>query len=302
MKEYKSRKKSAELLILELLNKKKSLSTKDKQHYLNLKKGFEGEKLFDSLTARLEYECIILNDLLLKINNTVFQIDTLIITSHKVYIFEVKNYVGEFYFEGEKFFKIPQYEIINPLHQLSRSESLLRQLFSKHGINLSIEASVIFINSEFTLYQAPLNKPIIPPTKINGYLNQLNTISSKLKRNHKLYAEKLMSLHIEESPYYQLPDYNYNELKKGICCIDCDSFSISVVGVMCVCKECGHREKAASAIKRTVEEFKLLFPEQKITTNIIHEWCQVIDSKKRVRRILKKNYTKIGTNRWIYFE
>lgn len=298
----KSRTKSIELQILESLNTRMILTAKDKQHYLNLKRGFEGENLFDSVMKNLQCECIILNDLLLKVNNTIFQIDSLIITSHTIYISEVKNYEGDYYFEGEKFFKKPHYEIINPLHQLSRSESLLRQLFLKHGINLSIEASVIFINPEFTLYQAPLDKPIIFPTQIERYFNQVNTKQSKLNIKHNQLADKLMSLHIKESPYKQLPDYSHNQLKKGIICKKCDSFSITVEGKMCICEECGHEEIVASAVTRAVEEFKLLFPEQKITTNITHEWCQVVESKKRIRRILGQNLTKSGANRWIHFK
>lgn len=70
---YKARTKSKELLIMELLNTRMD---------------YEGEVLFDALTEKLQCECIILNDLLLNINNTNFQIDSLIITSEKNYSIE----------------------------------------------------------------------------------------------------------------------------------------------------------------------------------------------------------------------
>ena len=178
---YKSRTESAELLILRSLNTRMNLSDKDKQHYFNLKKGYEGEVIFDSLTEKLQCECLILNDLLLKLNNTTFQIDTLIIFSETIYFFEVKNYEGDYYYESDRLYKKPKSEIINPLNQLSRSESLLRQLLHNLGFNIPIDASVVFINPEFTLYQTPLNKPFIFPTQINRYLKNLNTIPSKLK-------------------------------------------------------------------------------------------------------------------------
>ena len=63
---YKSRTESTELLILGSLNIRMNLSDKDRQHYFNLKKGYEGEVIFDSLTEKLQCECLILNDLLLK--------------------------------------------------------------------------------------------------------------------------------------------------------------------------------------------------------------------------------------------
>jgi hypothetical protein len=62
----------------------------DKQNYLNLKKGYEGEVMFDSWTENLGCDCCILNDLRLKFNNSVFQIDTLIIFQQIIQAFEVK--------------------------------------------------------------------------------------------------------------------------------------------------------------------------------------------------------------------
>jgi Nuclease-related domain len=299
---YKSRTQSTELLILKSLNTRMSLSEKDKQHYFNLKKGYEGEVLFDSFTDKLECQCFILNDLLLKLNNTLFQIDSLIIISEAIYFFEVKNYEGDFYYESERLYKKPKSEINNPLNQLSRSESLLRQLLQNLGVNIPIYASVVFINPEFTLYQTPINKPFIFPTQVNRYLKNLNTIPTKLNGKHKMLADKLISRHIKDSPFKLLPSYNYDQLRKGITCVECASFSISVEGKKCICKECGYEEMVATAVMRSVKECKLLFPNQKITTNIIHEWCKVVESKKRIRRILEKNLKIVGVHQWAFYE
>lgn len=56
-----------------------------------------------------------------------------------------------------------------------------------------------------------------------------------------------------------------------------------------VCCGCGYIEDNDNAILRAIEEFSLLFPERKITTKAIHEWCKVIDSRKTIRRVLKNN-------------
>jgi Nuclease-related domain len=301
-KPYKPRTESAELLILKSLNTRMNLSDKDKQHYFNLKKGYEGEIMFDLLTEKLQCECFILNDLLLKVNNTMFQIDSMIIISETIYFYEVKNYEGDYYFELDRFYKKPKFEINNPLHQLNRSESLLRQLLSNLGYNIPINASVVFINPEFTLYQSPLNKPLIFPTQVNRYLKTLNTTPSILNRKHKILADKLISLHIDNPPFKQLPPYEYDHLQKGITCSDCSSFSISVEGKNCVCKECGHEEAITNAVMRNVKEFKLLFPNLKITTNVIYEWCTGVVSKKRIRKILEKSFKIVGVHQWSYYE
>jgi len=77
----KPRTKPVELQILSSLNMRMTLSSKDRQHFFNLKRGYEGEVKFDALTEKLQCDCFILNDLLLQANKTLFQIDSLIITS-----------------------------------------------------------------------------------------------------------------------------------------------------------------------------------------------------------------------------
>lgn len=298
---YKSRSESAELLILRSLKTRMNLPVKDKQHYFNLQKGYEGEVQFDSLTATFQCECYILNDLLLKQNNTTFQIDSLLILSEAIYLFEVKNFEGDYYYESDRLYKKPKSEITNPLNQLYRCESLLRQLLQNLGYNISIIASVVFINPEFTLYQAPLNKPLIFPTQINRYLENLNSIPSKLNKKHKILADQLISRHIKDSPFKQIPTYNYDQLHKGITCLICNSFSMSTIGKICVCNKCGYKELISAAVMRSVMEFKLLFPNQKMTTKAIHEWCQVVESKKSIKSILEKNFKIIENNRWSYF-
>lgn len=295
---YKSRSESAELLILDSLNKRMSLTEKDKQHYLVLRKGYEGEVLFDSMTEKLECQCLILNDLLLRINHTVFQIDALIITSETVHIFEVKNFEGDYYYEDDKLYLTNKKEVTNPLPQLSRSETLLRQLFLHLGYHSSINGKVIFINPEFSLFQAPLGKPLILPTQVKRFLNRVNKTPSKLNGKHKLLAENLNSLHLTKSPYQQLPNYSYDEVRKGIICDRCHSFEVIVEGKRCICGDCREEEKLSTAVMRSVAEYKLLFPERNLTTNEIYQWCKVVDSKRRIRRILERNFHVVGVRQW----
>ena len=299
---YKSRSESAELRILKSLNTRMNLSDNDKQRYFSLQKGYVGEVLFDSVTSKLQCECLILNDLLLKQNNTTFQIDSLLIHSETIYLFEVKNFEGDYFYESDRLYKNSKSEITNPLTQLSRSESLLRQLLQNLGYTIPINASVVFINPEFTLYQTPLTKPFIFPTQINRYLRNLNNIPSKLNKKHKMLADQLISFHIKDSPFKQLPTYEYDQLQKGIPCAKCSSFTISVEGKKCVCNECGHEENVVNAVIRNVEEYKLLFPNRKITTNDIYTWCTEVKSKKTIQRLLEKNYSKIGIHQWSFYE
>jgi hypothetical protein len=278
-----------------------AVSENDKEIYYTLKKGYEGELMFDTFTEKLDLDCYIVNDLLLMVNNTLFQIDTLIICQSSIYVFEVKNYEGDLYFKGDRLLRKSGREVKNPLVQLKRCLSLLRQLLQTLGFQIPIEGNVVFINPECTIYQAPLDEPIIYPNQVNRYLRNFNNTPSVLNGKHKKLAGQLIKLHIEKSPYLRIPVFDYEQPRKGIACAVCDSFEVSLVGNKCVCGKCGHGEDIESAVLRNVREHMLLFPENKVTTNAIFEWCQVIGSKKRISRILGRNFNIVGATKGTCF-
>ena len=88
----KSREKSSQLKGYESLNSRLSLSKDELSKYNHLKTGLEGEITFDNLVqTRLNKDILILNDLLLSVNGSSIQIDSLILMNNSVYIFEVTS-------------------------------------------------------------------------------------------------------------------------------------------------------------------------------------------------------------------
>ena len=157
----KQRKETDELKLFRCLNLRMDLTMKDANHYLFLEKGFEGEKKFDFMLEALSDDLLIVNDLLLEYNKTVFQIDTLLIYYDTISVFDVKNNEGDYYIEGEDWYTPSGNHMNNPLHQKDRCESLLRRLLQDLGYNIPIESNLVFVNPEFYLYQAPRNLPIL---------------------------------------------------------------------------------------------------------------------------------------------
>jgi hypothetical protein len=298
----KERSEPEELILLRYLNTRMKLTDKDKYHLSNLEKGYEGEVKFDKLAININEERYIINDLLLELNKSYLQIDTLIISQGMIQLLDIKNYEGDCYLDSDKLYNVTTgrgYK--NPTNQLNRSEELLRLLLQNLKFNFLIESSIIFINPEFTLYQAPMNQPFILPTQVPAFLRGLNSTPSKLNENHKKLAQKLISLHKPDNPYKTLPIYNYEQLEKGIYCKSCKSFATSIINHDIVCDRCGCHERIEPAILRGVQEFRLLFPERIITTQNIYEWCRVNLSKRTISRILKKEFTVIGNTRNTHF-
>lgn len=299
----KERIESEELLILRCLHTRMKLTDKEKFHYHNLEKGYEGELRFDQLCETILEERYFINDLLFEVNNSHFQIDSLIISQGVIHLLDIKNFQGDCYLEQDKLFSVKsKREYKNPMDQLKRSATLFRQLLRNSNFNYLVEPSVIFINPEFTLYQAPMSQPFILPTQLNQFINDFNHSPSQLNDGHKKLAQALISLHRPKNPFVLLPDYHYEELQKGIYCYNCKSFLVYLNNHFFTCKKCGCREKIEQAIVRNIEEIKLLFPDLKITTNIVYDWCQTDLNSKTYRRVLQKNYTAVGNTSNTYYK
>ncbi|WP_204668177.1 nuclease-related domain-containing protein [Gracilibacillus alcaliphilus] len=78
----------------------------------------------------------IINDLLLKWQDSYFQIDTLLLTNDTIYLFELKNYTGQFYFDQDRFCNLQRNEIGNPIIQCNRTFSLFRRFLQSNKIYL----------------------------------------------------------------------------------------------------------------------------------------------------------------------
>jgi hypothetical protein len=298
----KKRFESDELKRLRYLDLRIVPSDKDALHYFTIKKGYEGELKFDEwATENLPANWIMINDLLLEFINTLFQIDSLIFTGEKIYLFNVKNLEGDYYMKDGKWYSPNNTELIDPLNQLIRSESLLKKLLHDLGCNIPIAPYLLFNNPEYHLYGAPKNQPIIYPTQLNRFSNKLNMQTSKTTDYHKKMAVKLISLHIKKSPYERVAEFHFGELKKGITYACCGSFVNGVVERKLVCDRCGFEEELESAVLRGVEEYVFLFPDRRITTESIYEWCGGVVSKKVIRKILMKYFKLVNLGKYSYY-
>src|SRR5699024_4031090 len=95
--------------------------------------------------------------------------------------------------------------------------------------------------------------------------------------------------------------YEYNQLKKGIVCENCDGFMRMASTRSLLCSKCGTLELAESVVIRSVSEFNLLFPDDKITVGLIHEWCDGVVSKVIITRILLKQLVLVNKVTYSYY-
>lgn len=296
MKVLKEREESKLLRGLNLLDRRSELNESDKRYLINLQKGYNGERFFDERVRKvMDKEVIILNDLLLRNKGMSFQIDSMILTSDTLFVFEIKNFSGKYIRNSDGFSTIKGYEVANPLIQLNRIESFVHQLLNEWRVTMKVEASVLFVEPSFSLYQARVEDPIVLPNQVEEYLEMINRKSKMLTKEQYYLANKFIKLHETELPTErQLPIYSYEDLKKGLACKSCGSFNMLITQRACYCKACFHKSSVEEVIMDNIEEMQFLFPELKITTTTVSEWCGNPVHFRKVREVLKDNFIAVG--------
>lgn len=299
----KLRTKPLQLKILEQLKKRQQLSNEDLSYLTSLKKGYEGELQFDGMLEELKCDHIILSDLVLEVNRQTFQIDSLIITGERVYLYEIKNYQGEYIYENNEIKTLSSNKVIvKPSTQIDKTRSLLNMLLYQLDYDITVCAYVVFVNHEFLLYQASPNPTFILFPKIKKHIEQLNLIDVPLKFEHERLAVKLTELHVTDNRFIKLPEYHYKELKKEVTCPNCQFNLIALTERTTHCLKCNYSEANTEIMFREIREFQLLFPNIRLTTHIIYDWCGKLYSKDSIRRNLKKNFEEIGKKKGKYYE
>lgn len=295
----KPRQVPKELLMARSLNGRMDLLEDEKW---KIEKGLVGEIKFDSLADELLHrKCWIINGLWLKSGDSTFQIDKILIFLKKIYLIDIKNFEGDYHYDSEGHFKKADKFLKDPLNQLQRAEDLFRQLLQQYGFHFDIQSYLVYINPEFTLYNAPQNEFVIHPTQVNRFLKKLNNEYSKLNNAQEKLADLLVSLDLVDSPYASYPPYSFEELRKGIMSYSCHKLSTSVKGEKVVCDDCGAEQALDAAVLQSVRELMMLFPGMKITTSLVYEWCGGMVSRKTIRRILLQNFHSIGNTKTRYF-
>lgn len=297
---FKERTKSKQLRTYEILSQRRSLEKEDYYYSLNHKKGHEGECRYDKLTVKLEPNCIILNDLQLEVRHSSFQVDALLLFSDKIILAEIKNYEGVHQWGKEKFTKQSGLTLENPSMQLQKTKVRLEMLLQEMGYSVRVDAVVVFINPEFTLLGAPYDETFILPSQISEHFRELQNLATQQpNKKMKKLAEELVKRHITDYPSKRL-EYDYEKIEKGINCPVCGFLAKKYAGRSHVCGSCGEKMSIKKAISKSISDYHFLFPNEKITTKRLADWC-CADNKDRVYIVLKQEWQPVGSQSGRYY-
>lgn len=285
---YHPREKPHLLIIMESLAVRGTLTSKQRKYLKHLQKGFAGEQLFDKLTVQLNSNCLTLNDLFLQPHlSNAFQIDSLILTERTLYLYEIKNYSGEYYYDEEMLVKIPNFKVSNPLIQAQNTKNKLTIFLKELRYEIEIKAYATYVHPEFTLFNAPKHEGILLPSQLKSHFDNIQKQSKPLTNFHKEIAADLIAHQTDPMLFTNdIPNYSFAGLRKGLCCEECNSLDLELRRNQYHCCSCGYEHFINSALSACIKEYQRLFPNDKLTTSILYIWCAGKISRKRITRML----------------
>ena len=283
------RTKPHELIYYEALSARTSLMKKESAKFENVKKGYEGEMLYDQIFASIGHgNVLIYRDLFLGIDGSVTQYDTLIISDSGIISNEIKNFSGSVtvrdgsWYRGN--FSIPN----DAFSQLNRAVGKLMELRNTSRSDFKVSGKLIFPNDNFTFHsddQSDWNK-IILRSGLRDYFRQFNQ-SGIVTGNKAQYISRLISSTIVENPYFK-PEVDKTRLKFGLYCSRCGSFNLSKKRFHLTCNKCGSTECNETHLLRAMNDYKFLFYNQPMTRNSLLEFIDYEIPQYTVSRFVNK--------------
>ncbi|WP_323704589.1 nuclease-related domain-containing protein [Mammaliicoccus sp. Dog046] len=134
---------------LKSLEGRHPLTNEQRKDLTSISIGREGEEYFQSVLNNIGVENM-LRDFEFGSRNHI-QADFIVTSSNKVFVFEIKHYNNEWYFDGDYIKNTFGMKYQSPVLQIQRIRNELQEIFYKTEINRVIEPIIIFTNPHFSL-------------------------------------------------------------------------------------------------------------------------------------------------------
>lgn len=264
----------------------------------NLRAGYNGELSLEFPLGFLsKHEFHIFHNLRLRDSNAFFQIDILVVTKSFLLIIEVKNIDGQVLFDelGQSIrIKNDKEEVFqNPIYQVNLQHLRLMQWLHHIDIpTVPIEKAVVYSSTSTILKNVTNDKHI---AEIIMHKDKILPRIEQLQRKYKspclseqqlqlLFMKLLSAQTPEKNNVLEKYDIQYDELVKGVFCLDCGARSMMRIKGKWKCRVC--HAKSEIAHRHSLQDYTLLVGER-ITNRVLRDFLQ-LESADVAKRILKK--------------
>lgn len=300
----RKRKKPLTLQKLETLIPRLSLSCKQlpyiKQDAAKLQKGYNGERRLDFYLQSLSNNYYILSDVGLEFYNRKFQIDSLIISPHAMYLIETKNFEGTLTFDTIHRQMIQsnnnqEKSFTYPITQADNAAYLMMQWLENHQLNSIPIQTYIAIAQKSTIIRVQGDDELITKYVIQAEDAPLRLIHQDKQYGEATQADPQRRNKIASTIMTHVQDFSVNIMEKyqltkedinsGTRCSSCSQLNMTYNQGKWICPDCGETSKSAHIA--TLQDYFLLI-DSKITIKEAQRFLKISDRHK-VYRILKKS-------------
>ncbi|CDZ99527.1 Nuclease-related domain protein [Jeotgalicoccus saudimassiliensis] len=282
------RKKPEELLFLNALGRRTALSVYDADKLNRLEIGMTGEREYDRIFGDAGHNGLyIYRDIYLKIENSVTQYDTLIISESGIVVNEIKNFTGDYRVAGSMWTRegsgpVPD----DALSQLRRAVGKLMRLGTAHGMNFDVSGKLVFPNESFRLFSNEENvwKQVVLRVDLRQYFGGFR---NEYSGTYASQVADIIERHIVPNPYFK-QRVEFDSVRHGLYCGGCGSFKLEKHQFHLRCQTCGSRESNETHLVRAMSDFKYLFGPLEMTSRRMTEFTGGMVNYRTVLRALAK--------------
>lgn len=294
--------KHQELLWLEEMEKRGGLKEEGLRELQLRRKGYEGEADFGHLLHDyLPNNWLFIQDLRLKSVAGELQIDALLVNPLGLTVFEVKNYTADYQYSEGSWRVNGRAKVHNDFQQLERTVALLRQLLEQNGFKVPIEKYVVYINEQDSVEIDDPTLPFLKRATLRRFVKEaIKQCQIASNQRYDKESDWLLSQHIDDERRFTLSDDEFASLKKGIYCVNCYTFDVTVSRYEICCRHCQFVEGREKATVRSICDYGLLFPYRDLCVVDLREFIGPPTNYNYILKILAKHFTKKpSANRYI---
>lgn len=277
--------------------------TNEQQYYLdNLSRGYTGEKEFKGLLEYFIGDCAsILTDFTFSVDGVVRQIDALVVFRNAIFVFEVKNYHGDYLFKDGDFYNTKYVDKVkSPLEQLDNTTILFKRLIKRVWYTMPIKSYVVFIGKDFHLYESPRDSNIIMRSQIKKFLNELRLKYQHADQSTKKLVESLWKFRYLEERRLDI-NYSYESIKKSLFCNNDGGEIVLNNRTYYECQKCNEKTPIEVVVLQAIRDFQTLFPEMKLTISNLYDFTGGKISRYHYRKMLNSHYKRLGSGRSVHY-
>lgn len=249
--------------------------------------GASGEQRTAALLKReldLPGRTVFLNDVHIPYKDGTAQIDLLLVHAEFVCVLEVKNMVGEFYFDSDNF---QFHRVVDGRREGMRNPEaqLHRAVRAASGfLGLPVHGVIVLASRSGKVVEAPKQYPVVSLDYLPFHLEKL--AQGSLLIDAPALASKLNGLPVRNSSRHWLERHNitFDSLRLGVTCPTCRTRSLDWQERKWSCCVCGFYSRDAHGV--TLQEYAVLFGAE-LDTRLAYRLLGV-ENKYILYRLLEK--------------